>query len=178
MERWIADDNGGGVRVDSFFLLQWREMKIFALESRQRRKRLKAETDTFVFNTILLLCISWLSIPWKKLYLEVGERLLFAFLITGWWCNTENKSGGKCWCLHHCFQRYVFLPIQTKVQHWIFQTKTGTAVFPKVSILGALKCWSSVGARPKGSKRNAFQNENTVPYLNGICLLHKHAHKI
>lgn len=55
-------------------------------------------------------------------------------------------------CMH--VQKPHLLPVQTTVDPGSFKTKTALAAFPEVSVLGALKNWSSVDA--KHSKTHEF----------------------
>lgn len=67
-------------RLDGTFLLQWREMKKFCTwKKTEKWQLLKADTNSFVSNKDLLLCISWLLWPPKlSVFTEVGKRENFA----------------------------------------------------------------------------------------------------
>lgn len=63
-------------RLDRTFLLQWREMKKFCTwKKTEKWQLLKADTNSFVSNKDLLLCISWLLWPAKlSVFTDVGTQ--------------------------------------------------------------------------------------------------------
>ncbi len=72
-----------------------RNEDFFALESRQRQQRLKAETDTFVFDKVLFAQHELIITTIKKFYLEVVGCLHQFFVKSVSLCPSRSQCNTR-----------------------------------------------------------------------------------